>query len=556
MLVVLFNWLLIFITSYPLGRKVNMLISNNLNLVQNVIVGLIVNSSILNALAFCLPINSNILIGFCLLNLSLIGLDFSFYKKSFELLRQKLISKPSFLILLASIVLAIYSSSSSKINDDGLYYTQTIKWLREYGFVHGISNLHVSLGLSSAWHILQSLYVFSDSIYTNDLNGFVFLIYTVLFISRIVNKSCTLFSITQYVMVLLLSVPFLSAPNPDFPVIVFTAIGLDLFMFKENFKGIILIACFGITIKISAILLLCLGGYCFFIERKKVLESPLFLLVILAIFTLYISKNIFQTGFPFYPLKALSINQLDWKTPDPILDYFLNGIKSWSYSDQYKPISVENEYHKNGINELILLLNREGAKGLINKLIFFTALLALIVFVREGIRKRITVRESIIILCGLFNFIIWFLLAPQYRFILPVFVFFSSLIVFYTFRRRIIKNYNWNASFLLGAYSIMFFLTLIGINFSSGGPSKEIGQIDKLNLHSLIYPASQYYFDDVDSILLNNKFYYHPTKNRYCWNVKLPCMSAGYEDVLWKSFHCKISQRGSTLKEGFLLIKY
>lgn len=84
--------------------------------------------------------------------------------------------------------------------------------------------------------------------------------------------------------------------------------------------------------------------------------------MIAAIFTLHISKNIFQTGYPLYPIKAFSINQLDWITPEPVIDYFIHGIKSWSYSDEYKPLEVENQYKKDIINELILLLGREGQK--------------------------------------------------------------------------------------------------------------------------------------------------------------------------------------------------
>jgi len=163
MIAVLFNWLLIFFTNYPLGRAINIQISNAQNLVQNVIVGLIINSCILTALAFFLAINTSFLCGICCINLLLIFIDVPYYKKLYALFKQRLISKHFFFLFFASIVLAIYSSASSKINDDGLYYTQTIKWFREYGFVHGISNLHVSLGLSSSWHILQSLYVFSDS---------------------------------------------------------------------------------------------------------------------------------------------------------------------------------------------------------------------------------------------------------------------------------------------------------------------------------------------------------------------------------------------------------
>jgi hypothetical protein len=36
------------------------------------------------------------------------------------------------------------------------YYVPTIKWLTEYGFIKGISNLDLTLGQMSVWHIFQA----------------------------------------------------------------------------------------------------------------------------------------------------------------------------------------------------------------------------------------------------------------------------------------------------------------------------------------------------------------------------------------------------------------
>lgn len=310
-------------------------------------------------------------------------------------------------------------------------------------------------------------------------------------------------------------------------------------------------ACFSITVKISAILLFFTGAYSLYLNRKEIIKAPKFLVIVFLIISLFITKNIFQTAYPFYPLKALSINQLDWKTPEPLIDYFLHGIKSWSYSDEYKPSLVENEYNQSIVHQFLMLLGRPGLKGLINKLIFCTAIIALIVFIRDRIRNKISNRETIVILFGILNFVIWFLFAPQYRFILPVFVFFFSLLLYYSFKIRL-NNYNdFFINSVIVIYSIMFLATLLGINFLSSSTSKEIGQIDKLNYEKLIIPAQQYFFEESDSILINNTYYYHPRKNRYCWNGKLPCMSAGYEKVMWNDFKLRIAQRTSSLKDGF-----
>jgi hypothetical protein len=155
---------------------------------------------------------------------------------------------------------------------------------------------------------------------------------------------------------------------------------------------------------------------------------------------------------------------------------------------------------------------------------------------------------------GFFNLIVWLLFAPQYRFIMPVLVFFLSLLIYHLLNKKININKNLVTNFLIGIYSIMLFVSIFGINISFGSTSKEIGQIDKLNFARLVFPSNQYHFEDIDSILVNNNYYYHPSKNRYCWNADLPCMSFGYEKVISDNFQKKISQRTNTLKDGFCLI--
>jgi hypothetical protein len=88
-----------------------------------------------------------------------------------------------FLLLLA---LLIQSSQSSKINDDGLYYTQTVMWLDQAGFVKGISNLFLPLGLTSSWHVLQALFSFSfiEGVRFNDMNGFLVVVFFCYFVEN------------------------------------------------------------------------------------------------------------------------------------------------------------------------------------------------------------------------------------------------------------------------------------------------------------------------------------------------------------------------------------
>jgi len=82
------------------------------------------------------------------------------------------------------------------------------------------------------------------------------------------------------------------------------------------------------------------------------------------------------------------------------------------------------------------------------------------------------------------------------------------------------------------------------------------GEIEQITFSKLVFPSKQYQFDSISSIVINNTTFSHPKNNRYCWNVNVPCMSVGYEQMLWNTFRCNISLRNDNIKNGFQLIKY
>ena len=527
-----------------------------------VIIGIIAITFLSNIVSFFLPLDHSFL--FCITFISCFYLVIYFNEIKLQLLIIKRVLynfKIIVLLVLSATLFAAYSSGFSNINDDGLYYTQTIMWLREYGLVHGISNLHLSLGLSSSWHVFQAVFSFSNTINLNDVNGFLMLVFTLFIIEKSNNKNINYLLYFQYFLVLLFSIPFYSAPNPDFFIIVFTAIAIQLFLTSKNrnhYPVILLIAVFCFTVKISAIAVSVLAVFVLYKLLKNSsfkLHSKLYILLFLML-CIHVSKNIYQTAYPLYPYKILSVNA-DWKTPEAVVSYFTNGVKTWSYSNKYKPNEV-NEIKDIGAMQLIAsLLFRSGTKGFINKVIFASFLLSILLVSYLWFKQKINQHTIIIQVVTGISLIIWFAFAPQYRFAMPMLIYYLAFIMYLIYYHLLRKFFKINLYLIhVSIIIILFIPTVFGLNLSGNETSKQIGQFEKLTPSQLIVPMPKYSFVKMDTIVVNNTPFYHVNGNTYCWNSPLPCMSKGYEKIIFDNFKCRISLRGNSLSEGFKFIYY
>src|SRR5260221_2024206 len=285
-------------------------------------------------------------------------------------------SKTRILFLLLLFALLVQSSQSSKVNDDGLYYTQTVMWLNQAGFVKGISNLFLPLGLTSSWHVLQAVFSFGfiEGFRFNDMNGFLVVVFFFYFVETLPSppwrgaggeengSRSNVFSSVAFSLGLLISVPFLSACSPDLPVILLTIIGFDLLYRRapgENRYDLLVLAAFGFSIKISAVGLFLLPfGWLFtsppaYAEtasagrppplrggeggsastrdsrRKAVWMVSFFALIVVIV----IVKNTYQTGYPFYPFPWLAFNDLSWTTPVELVEYYQKGLQAWAFAN-------------------------------------------------------------------------------------------------------------------------------------------------------------------------------------------------------------------------------
>ncbi len=562
MIIILASWIFILVNCYLCGFFISTTLLKIKTISETIIVGIIFITLFANIISFFFPISNTIIISIVIT--SVLNLLMYLNEIKLQCMNTKRVLynfKNNVLLVLSAVLFAAYSSGFSNINDDGLYYTQTIMWLREYGLVHGISNLHLSLGLSSSWHVFQAVFSFSNTINLNDVNGFLMLVFTLFIIEKSNNKNINYLLYFQYFLVLLISIPFYSAPNPDFAIIVFTAIAIHLFLTdknRNNYPLILLIATFCFTIKISAIAVSVLAIFVVYKLIKNTsfkLHSKLYILLFLLL-SIHVCKNIYQTSYPLYPYKILSVNT-DWKTPEAVVNYFTNGVKTWSYSNKYKPNEVKEIKDIGTLQLITSLLFRTGTKGLINKIIFasflFSILLVSYLWFKHKINKHTIILQVVI---GI-SLIIWFAFAPQYRFAMPMLVYYLAFIIYLIYNHFIQKYFKINLFFVhVSVIIILFIPTIFGLNLSGNETSKQIGQFEKLTPSQIVFPKDQYSFTKMDTMLVSNTAFYHVNGNTYCWNSPLPCMSKGYEKIIFDNFKCRISLRGNSLSEGFKFIYY
>jgi hypothetical protein len=555
MISILAYWLLILTICYSIGFGFSKFINAGTSFSLSIILGIISITFMANVLIFLAPINwiyFSGLIGSSILLIMKYKKEMLIHLANYiDIIKNK---GNLLLISLSSIVFAIYSSGFSNINDDGLYYSQAIMWLNQYGLVHGLSNLHLSLGLCSSWHVFQAIFTFPNTTNFNDVNGLLMLVFTLFILEQNQKDKMAFWAYLQYILILLISIPFLSAPNPDFSIIIFSAITIQLFITKKNYSFILLLAAFCFSIKISAIITSLIAIY-IVISFPNTIKSWRLIIFTALIVIIHISKNIYQTAYPLYPYKIAALN-LTYKTPEPIINFFTDGVKAWAFSDKYKPKDVEQLRQIKQLDIIKNLLFRTGSKGLINKIILIAFLLSNLLIAYLHLKKRLEKKFLIMHIINCIGLVIWFIIAPQYRFALPMLVYFLSFI-FYLFYQEIISLklkinlYYLNLLILIGFFIVSF----TGINIKANETSTQIGTFNKLTAKQLLIPQPAYTFK-MDTILVNNQFYYHAQGNRYCWNSPLPCMSKGYEKIIFENYHYRISLRGKSLKEGFKFIYY
>jgi hypothetical protein len=460
----------------------------------------------------------------------------------------KSLSTTSKFTVLTIFLFSLFKCAQSPfIIDNESYYLQTIKWINEYGFVKGLGNLHIYLGQTSPFHVLQAGFNFNfltDRI--NNINGFLLLLSSVYFITEFekrYSKNGEIHWIGFILVFNILFFQFINAPSPDLSIVLVLQILFYHFLDKEdsldNFKIATLLFLYLLFVKITVAPLGLLIIYMLGFHKNRFYFLLFFGTIITVVLIL---KNSIITGYPFYPFDVLPLKS-DWKIPQELLEFV-------SY------ITQKAGYFKNGSaynSSLLVKLNSWLHLGGINR-IFNLGIIVLFAFGLFIKKIQVQAKYKTLYIILAIHFIILLFTSPQFRFFLPEFVFLSVLIL-----SSIFTHFKTSIKFIRNSLLISIILPMIlleFIDYKNFTENKLHQRTEKYNWNQILIPEknSKYAELEFEKIKEGNLDYYSPKKNFFFYgtaNGELPCVNKVQIDYFKKKYRIKPQLRTSNLGDGF-----
>ena len=481
--------------------------------------GILGISLIWTIVSFFIPLNINVEVPSILL-----GFFFFFKNKLYQECYQ--FSKKDVIILSASSLTVIYAGSFYPyILDHFGYYIPTLKWLTEYGLIKGISNVDLTLGQMSVWHIFQAGFSnFSDPFLR--INTLLLMIYSMYSIER---KNWIHLC---FLPVLLL---FSQSPSPDLPVIIFSLIILnEIITGNKNYRLLFAFSVFVFTIKPTMIwlpVLVFLNSFFIFKSNFK----P-FLLGSLILFLFFI-KNIWTFGYPVFPV-AIGDVGVSWKPNPEVLKISSQFAIMKTYDMQYTYEEIQNFSTADYIRNWFFL---EGIKSKIN-ILFILSLIIFSAFAWIQKRKLIT----LICISLLIKSILVLIFSAQYRFFIDVF-FVIFFVLFYEY-------FDKKKSIVVFSVLSLFFISILSFPgiIQKYLPSFRIGSFMTGFEKEQFYKPSTYEYQQFNTFKVGNFKFNVSHHYPYSFDTPLPAITQSYlfDDVKAGIFP-QLSDKND-VKKGFI----
>lgn len=471
------------------------------------------------AVSFFIPLNIYLEIPTVLL-----GLLYFFKEKLYqEFYRPS--KKNILLIAFISAIILFTGAYYPYILDHFGYYVPTIKWLTEFGLVKGISNLDLTLGQMSIWHIFQAGFSnFSDPFLR--INSILLVIYSIYSIER---KSWIHLC---FIPVLLL---FSQSPSPDLPVIIFSLIILnEIILGNKNTSLLFAFSVFVFAIKPTMIWLPILVFLCnaFIIQSnlKKLFFGGSILL-------LFFIKNIWTFGYPIFPV-AIGDFGFNWKPNPETLKTSSQYAILKTYDMQYSYEEIQRFSPWDHVKNWFFL---KGIKSKIN-ILFIASLFLFSVFTWVKKKKLITM----IAISLLIKSILVLAFSAQYRFFIDVF-----FVIFF-----VLFHEYWNKRKSIVAFSVLslFFISLLSFPslIQQYIPSFQLGNFMAGFKKKQLYQPSVYKYHQFNSFKIGNLKFNVSKNYPYNFETPLPAISESFifDDIKAGIFPQAIDK--NNLSKGFI----
>lgn len=429
------------------------------------------------------------------------------------------------LILMIALIIVFCGSFYPFVLDHFGYYIPTIKWLTEFGIVKGISNLDLTLGQMSVWHIFQGGFSNVSDPFLR-INTILLIIYTL----YIVEKKTWVQLV--FIPVLLL---FSQSPSPDLPVIVFSLIILNEIIKKTAPAPFLFcLSVFAFTIKPTMIWLPVLSlFYSVFIIKSNLKK----LIPGIAVAFLFFIKNIYTFGYPVFPVSILDFG-VSWKPNPEVLKISSRFAIQKTYDMQYSYEEIQKFSPFDYIKNWFFL---KGIKSKIN-ILFIISLTAFIIFTLFK-KNRIT---TLICISLIIKSIMVLLFSAQYRFFTDVFfaIFFILLMDYFNKKTSMVI-------FSVLSIAVISFLSLPAIlqtYVPSFRPGSFMGKFEMKQL----YEPSEYHYNKFQSYRIGNLQFNVAKKYPFSFDTPLPAISESYlyNDVKAGIFPQRIDEQN--ISKGFM----
>lgn len=446
-------------------------------------------------LAFFIPLNLYVEVPTIL-----IGLFYFFKEKLFKEF-YTFTQKETVLLVTISCVILFCGSYYPFILDHYGYYVPTINWLKEYGLVKGISNLDLTLGQMSFWHIFQAGFSnFSDPFLR--INAILLVIYTFYIIEK---RSWIQLCFIPFFLF------FCQSPSPDLSVLIFSLIILrEILSGNTNATFIFAFSVFVFAIKPTMIWLPFLGFfYNAFITKAHF--KVFFFGILIAL--LFFIKNIWTFGYPVFPVTLFDLG-ISWKPNPALLQSSSQYAVLKTYDAQYSYKQIQHFSASDSIKNWLFLT---GIKSYIH--IFF--IISLIIFTLYAAIKKNKI-ITFIWVSLIIKSIMVLAFSAQYRFFMDVFfvIFFVMLFDFFTPKKSLV------------VFSVLCLISVVFLSFprlfQTYIPSFKVGGfMGKFDAKQL-YKPSIYHYKKYNSFKVGNLKYHVSEQYPFNFDTPLPSISESF----------------------------
>ena len=375
--------------------------------------------------------------------------------------------------------------------DTGLYHSQAVQWIEEYGVVPGLGNLHHRFAYNSAIMCLQALFsmkfLFGQQLHC--VNGFMLILFTSYAVTSMKFVKNKRIYISDF-----LRVAFFIYYNMDTS---FSSLGSDLislclviYIVIKYVEGIeddisnieyycylSILALIAVSFKLSVALIVLIVIYpAYMLIKDKNWKLIIKLLSLGVILTLpFLIRNIIISGYIVYPFPKLDLFSFDWKMNKYVCLWDAKEVKSWGQGvcDAYLSPTFREWFE--------IWINRQSNA---NKCLFFASIIISVLLVVISIVNYIKekdLRKPVLSVTVLGMLIYWFAGAPLMRYgivftIIPVLIFVGLL--FSMLQSRLKKITIISTLFIIcimGIRIIPFVLHVINFRISSDIVYYQVG---------------------------------------------------------------------------------